>query len=343
MNRYGKTLLEILLREATVRGFGKYISSNIKSIDYSLMPQKLVYTYRVPEAFCYSIISASKHEKEEKSKLFFSTSGIFAVLDELSSYPIVLEDRKYRAGVSVDLFIETFPYQITSLKASALSSSCTSASPSQVLQLPEAGEEVTIITRTDKLGKVLGFCTMEMMNKKGDLIARGKHIKSLPLGAHLDLVATSPFFPCLIALYKKFRQNRFQTPLDQLFGISNAPSLPFASDILEGEFIYRRMNMIRVENEEERTFYLKESPDNHHFEEMNLERNCDLFSYQIEKHMYNPIGTLHGGALGTVVEHAARLFKESRLENSHCSINARNVLRLKSLDVRWLSAMTVSI
>jgi acyl-coenzyme A thioesterase PaaI-like protein len=312
MNRYGKDLLQILLRESIQSSFGKYISSNIQAIDFSAMPVKLTYTYRVPEALCYKTESSSLSNQVEKSgkavsQLRFATSGILAVLDELSTYPIVLEDRKYRAGVSVDLITEVF-------------------------SSPLGGEEVYIVTRTDKIGKVLGFCTMEMLNKQGELLARGKHVKYLPLGAHLDIVAMSPLFPVAIALYNRFRAKTFQTPIDTIFNLSKIAK-PLDSDILEGEYIYKRLKLVRNRDLEERRYFLEKQPDNHPFEKNDFE----LFNYKVEKHMMNFLGALHGGGLATVVEEAARAY----LETKHNSKGLRNVLKLKSLDIRWLSAFKV--
>ena len=34
-------------------------------------------------------------------------------------------------------------------------------------------EDVVVITTADKIGKTLGFLSMELRDKKGDLIARG--------------------------------------------------------------------------------------------------------------------------------------------------------------------------
>jgi acyl-coenzyme A thioesterase PaaI-like protein len=313
MNRYGKDLLQILLRESIKSSFGKYISSNIRAIDFSAMPDKLTYTYRVPEALCYKTDSLSLNnqiEKSEKavSQLRFATSGILAVLDELSTYPIVLEDKKYRAGVSVDLVTEVYAS-------------------------PVGGEEVYIVTRTDKIGKVLGFCTMEMLNKQGELLARGKHVKYLPLGAHLDIVAMSPLFPVLITLYNRFRAKTFQTPIDTIFNLSKT-SKPLDHDILEGEYIYNRLKLTRNSQLEDRRYFVEKQPDNHPFEKDDFQ----LFNYKVEKHMTNFLGALHGGGLATVAEEAARQYKETK----HISSDLRKVLKLKSLDIRWLSAFKVS-
>lgn len=299
MNRYGKEVLQALLRESAHSTFGKYISSTIKDIIYDAFPEKVSYRYRVPPALCQQEVSPSPSTDK---KYVFTAGALLAVFDELSTYPITLEDKTYRAGVSVDLFTE-------------------------ILKPAYANEEVYIVTRTDKIGKTLGFCTMEMLNLQGDLLARGKHVKYLPLGAHLDLIAKSPFFPLIIKLYYTFRVKAFQSPLDKVFGISNQ-EVPLADDILQEGYVFNTLLPVRVhDNDVDRKAILIDAPDNHHCDD------AELYTMRVSRALKQFIGNLHGGALGATIEQASKMFKISRQKD------LESVLILKSLDIRYLAPM----
>ena len=102
-------------------------------------------------------------------------SSALAVFDELSSYAIVTQDRTCRFGVSVYLSTE-------------------------ILESIQAGTDVIITAKAKKIGKILGFATMEMRDLEGSLLARGDHIKHLPMGYMWDFLA-------------QFMQNRYILPI----------------------------------------------------------------------------------------------------------------------------------
>lgn len=102
------------------------------------------------------------------------------MFDELSSYAFVTQDRTRRFGVSVYLSTE-------------------------ILQSIPAGTDVIITAKAKKIGKTLGFATMEMHNLEGSLLARGDHIKHLPMGFMWDFLA-------------QFLQSRFVLPIILKYG-----------------------------------------------------------------------------------------------------------------------------
>jgi len=55
----------------------------------------------------------------------------------------------------------------------------------------KAEDEITVTSKVDKIGKYVGFCTMEMHDKSsGSLLAKGKHIKFMPMGLVWDIIAS---------------------------------------------------------------------------------------------------------------------------------------------------------
>jgi hypothetical protein len=59
----------------------------------------------------------------------------------------------------------------------------------EILRAIPAGTDVIITAKAKKIGKTLGFATMEMHDLEGSLLARGDHIKHLPMGYMWDNLA----------------------------------------------------------------------------------------------------------------------------------------------------------
>jgi acyl-coenzyme A thioesterase PaaI-like protein len=306
MNKYGKDFVKISFRVSVKDSFGKYVSSTLQNIDYSKFPEKVSYRYKIPPALCHEILRKDTNEKE----LQFSTSGILAVMDELSSIAVSLEDKQYRAGISVDLSVES-------------------------LKPVSASEDVYLVTRTDKIGKTLGFCTMELTNLQGEILARGKHIKYLPMPFKLPIRMMLGFFlrtgafGVFIYGYEKFMEKKFKTPLDKLFGVSSEPG-PIAPEVFIPEHAFQILDLTVNQDPVVRKKLLDEAPDNHH---------CDiseLYNMNVKKELKNPVGAMHGGAVAAAIEESSRLFKECQHKE------LEHILKMKSIEVRYLSPMTVS-
>jgi acyl-coenzyme A thioesterase PaaI-like protein len=305
MNKHSKRLLPMLLRESTDWSYGKYTVSTIQSVNYDHSPEKLIYKYKPPPAFCHEIVSK---ENKNVKELYFSTSGILAAMDEMSTYAICFEDHYYRGGVSVDLFVES------------------------VKPVP-ANEDVYVVTRTDKIGKILAFCTMELTSLEGEILARGKHIKYLPLpqplGAFLDGLAVSPIFPMLLTIYYKLVGKRIKTPLDHVFKIFKNEVVPVSRDVMKPEHAFHILNLTANEDPEDRKALLVDAPDNHHCE------TSEIYNMKVKRELCNFLGAMHGGAVATACEESSRLFKEK----THPEL--QHLLKLRSLDLRFLSPVKV--
>ena len=102
-----------------------------------------------------------------------------AVFDELSSYAFVVKDSTCRFGVSVYLSTE-------------------------ILHTIPAGKDVIIVAKANKVGKTLGFATMEMFDRNGLLLARGEHIKHLPMGHIWDFTAKLLLSPFILPIILKY-------------------------------------------------------------------------------------------------------------------------------------------
>jgi acyl-coenzyme A thioesterase PaaI-like protein len=318
VNYNGKELLKILVRESVHSSFGKFLGSTIQSIQFEDVPEKLTFRYLVPPALCHEF------EKADGSKeLIFSTSGVLSVLDEFSTYALILEDKTYRPGVSVDLFVES-------------------------LKPAYGNEEVLIVTRSDKIGKILAFCTIEMTTLDGEILARGKHVKYLPMGFFYELITGTFLLGIALFVYRLFRGNKFSTPLDAtVFQSTNAKkndtddidavnkgkkgySSTIDPEIFQNEHVFNILQVKSNENPLDRKVLLAEAPDNHHCDV------CELFDLKVTKNLKNGVGILHGGALALAIEDASRQFKESHQPE------LEHLLRVRSLDIRYISAMKVS-
>jgi acyl-coenzyme A thioesterase PaaI-like protein len=302
MNISGKQYMKFLFRMSVNDSFGKFTDSTIEHIDYEHFPEKLAYRYKIPPALCHEI-----HSKDNKKELYFSTSGVLAVMDELSTVAFSLEDRSYRNGVSLDLSVET-------------------------LKPIPAKEDVMLVTRTDKGGKV---CTMELTNLQGEVLARGKHTPVTlpsPFTFLTEIFFRSSLFGTYLYFYEEMCERQFSTSLDQLLGIPDHPVLPISEDILIPEFVFNTLLDLSVSgNPIDRMRLLDLAPDNHDFE------RCELFELKVKKEIKNSLGSMHGGAVGMAIEESSRRFKEV----DHPELE--HLLKLKSMDIRYLAPMTVSL
>lgn len=122
--------------------------------------------YTVPAALC---------RVDANGKSNFTVSAILALLDDFSSYALMLQDRNHRPGVSVTLDTE-------------------------IIKTCQAGDKIRLVSRCDKIGKSVAFLSMELLSVKGDIIARGKHIKYVKMGFGWDLLTSFLLFPIVLMI-----------------------------------------------------------------------------------------------------------------------------------------------
>ena len=114
--------------------------------------------------------------------------AILALFDEVSTLNLVAVDRGRRPGVSV-----------------ALSAWRAARAP-----LPRAGAVVAIESRVERCGRTLGFCEVALRDaESGAELARGRHVKFLPMGAVFDVMTR----PALLPLALRVLVSRFSHSL----------------------------------------------------------------------------------------------------------------------------------
>ena len=130
--------------------------------------------YKIPAAVCTS-----------NNRTQMSLSGFLAIFDDVTTWAMMSVDRSKRAGVSISLGCHLANRTPVVTNTNGLSGI-----------MPSAGDAVDITTRVDKIGRNLGFASVEARHvESGQCICIGYHTKFLPMG-WLYETAYSPFlFP----------------------------------------------------------------------------------------------------------------------------------------------------
>lgn len=193
-----------------------------------------------------------------------------------------------------------------------------------------AGETVIVSAKSEKTGKTIGFCNIEVHNEKKELVARGKHIKYLPLGFLWDSIASPTFLPVFLSLYE-----------NQLSRMRNAPLVQhFVRAALGGDNMNHNAQIFdEVGNV------------GHIFDNMQLKLlssspiSCisDTIdhSFTSKPGMNNIIGRVHGGAVAMAVDEA--LHSSCRLLSPLDDDAIINNAFMTSMDIRYLAAVNVGI
>ena len=147
------------------------------SMDRSTLAEvgnELSIDYTVPPALCRESKDGSSH---------FTVSATLALLDDFSSYALMMQDRNHRPGVSVTLNTE-------------------------IIRKCQAGDKIKLVSRCDKIGKSIAFCSMELRGVDGELLARGKHIKYVKMGFLWDLLTSAFFFPIVLTIMEYMMKSK---------------------------------------------------------------------------------------------------------------------------------------
>lgn len=337
LTRHGRQMIRLLFRESVNKAFGKYVSIGLREIDCYGFPEKIVYKYQVPPCLCRGRPESINEKQKEGDNQSMTTGGILALFDEFSTFALALEDREYRAGVSVDLNTEI-------------------VNPNFKLS-PHS--EVYVVTKADKLGKTLGFLTMELFasnpnydppssnlkegsstpTQKGhQIIARGKHIRYLP-HSHPQLKIISRF-DWLLGIGLNYHEQtigkKYKTPIDFVFDSDGSlpPPVPqdsWSKDALTPEYVFQ--TLLEIEAYKDVTDYhtlVEKHPD------FRRSDKWELFTVPVKPTMCNPLGAFHGGVVGLTIEEIGRRYKVSR---HGTDITSR--LRCMALDVKYLASMKV--
>jgi acyl-coenzyme A thioesterase PaaI-like protein len=284
------------MRESKAKSFGKFLSCHkTQRLDGSAT----AYTYHVPDHLC-RVYSKTKVIETEP---VFSTAAILAVFDEFSTYGLMSQCKTSRGGVSVHLTTEIIGKSV-------------------------AGEEVVLKTNSDKIGKALGFCTMELHSKDGRLLARGKHIKYMPMGSLWDFIASPMFLPITLAIYEYLTTTSFGKYLLGLFS---------------GKKKGQKHSETAVEKEKEITGVgavfaeLGLKPIQYTDASSGTGSRSNAFEFKAGRHLHNLMDKLHGGAVAAAIEEACMMTRRPASGST-----SRDEYFVQAMEVRYLAPMKVS-
>lgn len=325
-HRQRQKFLQATMREMAGGSFGKYYLRHLTHINTDEGHGEISFGFKVAPSLCNKVASASGGEQEGS---FMTTSAVLALFDDLSTLSLVAKDRTFRPGVSVQLSAE-------------------------MLQPISANSDVVVRTRADKIGKMLGFSSIEMWSaetqdaKTPILLARGRHIKFLPMGWLWDTFLGFGFFVALFLwLYDKFRAKDLVTEIDHLIHeINDTNEKKEENDKKKKPPKKQDESMVEIDSkqtaalvkafqvgpvaEDIATTYpeLVSDIDSTH---------CHFYQVKVKPFMYNAVKSFHGGAVGLSVEEACVLAKENALNK----VASQRSVRIASMDIRYLSAMKV--
>jgi len=224
--------------------------------------------YVVPPSVCQTT-AAGTHQ--------LAVSAVLALLDEYSTYALMIQDRNHRPGVSVTLDIELFK-------------------PVCV------GENVRLVSRCDKIGLSIAFISMEIISAKGELVARGKHIKYVKMGLVWDILTSFLLFPLVLAFLEYIVSSRKTT--------SAAPG-PDAT-IPEVGRIFSVLNLEPV-TDTSSLFAADLDADAGKGKKKSKRKEVPTFAdgevcyaMRVNRSLSNVLGAMHGGAIAAAAEEASQ-------------------------------------
>lgn len=306
-------MLDILMGEFSAKSFSVCMMSAVKGFVHKNLDQGVSFHYVVPDYLCRKHVVDGKPTEPQ-----FSAAAVMALFDEISTFSCAMKDRKKRPGLSVHL-------------------------TTGIIRNVYAGEEVTILTRADKIGKTLGYCTMEILDSKGELVARGKHIKYLPMGLFFDVITHPVVSPATIAFYENFMVSK-EGKKARAAG-SHVLKVPEGYPSIDG--VGRVFDILGLKRLPSNPFQGKRDTS-HHLTLCSDNGRLDPateFSYNmtVQQVTSNLTKTMHGGAVGCAVEHACLL---SRSGNTNAQGNQEGThgvydldCYVQSLDVRYIAPM----
>jgi acyl-coenzyme A thioesterase PaaI-like protein len=290
--------VEVIMRESAYDAYGSFLSNFIVELITTKLPNELSFRYKIPAGLCNYATTASS-----KEKAYLPTSSALALFDEFSTYALVGADKSYRPGVSVHLSTD-------------------------LVKPAYLNDEVLIVTKTDKIGKTMGFSTMEMYDTTGGLVAKGKHIKFMPLGFLWDLFTLPWLFPMALFVYNLLRGKKIKTCIDHLF---SSDSTKKSSTVTNSHIADEIGDMFKALEVEKVSIITEFTSLPGHAE------NSAYYTVHAKKNMKNPLGSFHGGALAASLEDACRSYKDEI-----CTEMKINPI-VQSFDIRYLAAVKVKV
>mmetsp|Transcript_12883 Transcript_12883/g.11677 ORF Transcript_12883/g.11677 Transcript_12883/m.11677 type:complete len:353 (-) Transcript_12883:27-1085(-) len=289
-SKYVQKLMDLSLKEMGERTFTKALNTHTaKLISLDDDNEGFTYSYTIPKILCKSIDIGGKTID------ILPPSSALAIMDDLSAYAVIYKDKSHRPGVSVKLTTE-------------------------ILRPCYPDTEVLCRFKVDKVGKSMGFCYMEILEKDSKkLIARGQHIKYMPMGITWELL----FSPKVTIPLMKFYENNKESLESSYLGRFILNSLVKISG-------RRNVPNILLDNDTGAIFRALQIEK----ENLNINNNSFLSSYLLNsRYGINMIvGQIHGGATAIAIEQAVSETLQSK------SIIKENLF-MQYMEVTYLSAL----
>jgi acyl-coenzyme A thioesterase PaaI-like protein len=292
-------VFEIATRESSHKSFGRALLEE-SFVDYEIYHHgKLIsFNIKATPSMCSDSMTAAPNS--------LRVSAMLALFDELSTMALFVFDQTRRPGVSVDLKTE-------------------------ILQPIFEGQSLRVNTIIEKTGKVLAFCGLEVYNEAGVLVARGTHVKFMPMGWLWDLFAGAWLLPIVIFFYSLSRGRKIKTPLDAFFRAKREGqriTSSFNSTAQGLSALYKSLQVMPYQPEDPEEIQLQET--------MKDSRN-GIYSVKVRRDLMNPVKSMHGGAVACSIEEACRQYLETQYP-SECT-----KIMISQLCIQYQAPLKVSI
>jgi acyl-coenzyme A thioesterase PaaI-like protein len=204
-----------------------------------------------------------------------------------------------------------------------------------------------VLTKADKLGNTIGYCSMELVNQAGELVARGKHIRYLQMGLHFDLMSHPIALPWVVRAYELFFARKSHSTMHRAVGKDIFP-LPKGFPSIDGVGkVFEALGLERVSYDSvlvDGATAAAHGPDNSAlFTSLHGRVPADrirAFAMTVRPITSNLLGNMHGGAVACAVEHACVLSRAQGVpEEERGSPGYRLGCFVDSVEVRYISAM----
>lgn len=301
------------MNEFSAKTFSATFMPHTRGFVHNDLKNGVSFHYVVPETLCRSHIVNGKAGRPQ-----FSAAAIMAIFDEVSTYSCAMKDRKMRPGLSVQLSTE-------------------------VVKDIYAGDEITILTCADKIGNTLGYASLEVLNKNGELVARGKHIKHLPMGKWFEFI-THPMIAPVSLKFHELALRREQRKKEKE-GNHDVKNLTGSATI---EGIGRVFDLLGLKALTNKFPFMESAPiDSDKFCSENGRidpKDMMSFTMTVKQITSNLRNTMHGGAVGCAVEHVCLLSRCGNTQPIDGSQDGREGVYdlpcyIQQLEVRYISPM----
>jgi hypothetical protein len=310
LSKQRQQFLKLIMRESVHKSFGKYILSTVTAVDSEHDPNNVGFHMLVPHSLCRSL---NTYPNNAAGTNVLATSTLLAIFDELSTNNLMVKDKSFRGGVSLHLTTE-------------------------VLHPIVAEQEVVVKTTSEKIGAVVGFCSMELWNKdRSLLLARGKHIKFMPHGRWYTVITHPVIIPVILGLYNQFKGSTFETIYDnRLFNskhellrhdVNALPLHTLTAEERTNGYVFQKLGLQRLLERDRYPAALEGEPD---------PSLVTLFLFTTHPLICNQLGALHGGAVATIAEEACGQARKDLCQKLNIS------MAVEKMESRYLNSMKVS-